>query len=58
VLAQARQLRRRAVRERGTTVVAEARAGLREVLADLLPEYRRIQDIEGMLSPERLALLP
>ena len=58
VLAQARQLRRRALRERGTTVVAEARAGMRELLADLLPEYRRIQDIEGMLAAEHQALLP
>jgi hypothetical protein len=58
VLAQARQLRRRALRERGTTVVAEARAGMRELLADLLPEYRRIQDIGRMLDAEHLALLP
>lgn len=58
VLAQARQLRRLALRERGTTVVAEARAGMKELLADLLPEYRRIPDIEGMLAPEHLALLP
>ena len=58
VLAQARQLRRRALRERGTTVVAEERAGMKELLADLLPEYRRIRGIEGMLAPEHLALLP
>lgn len=58
VLAEARQLRRRALRERGTTVVAETRAGMKELLGDLLPDYRRIQDIEGMLAPERLALLP
>lgn len=58
VLAQARQLRRRAVRERGTTVVAETRAGMKQLLADLLPEYRRIEGIEGMLGAEHLALLP
>jgi hypothetical protein len=58
VLAQARQLRRSALRERGTTVVAEARAGMTRLLADLLPEYRRIEGIEGMLAPEHLLLLP
>lgn len=58
VLAEARQLRRRALREAGTTVVAETRAGMKELLGDLLPEYRRIQDIEGMLAAGHLALLP
>ncbi len=57
LLARARQLRRRALHERGTTVVAETRAGMKELLADLLPEYRRIREIEGMLAPEHLALL-
>lgn len=57
VLAQARQLRRRALRDRGTTVVAEARAGVTQLLADLLPEYRRIPGVEGMLASEHLALL-
>ena len=57
VLAEARQLRRRALREVGTTVVAETRAGMKELLGDLLPEYRRVPDIEGMLVPEHLALL-
>ena len=58
VLAQARQLRRRALKDRGTTVVAETRAAMKELLADVLPGYRRIREIEGMLTPERLALLP
>ncbi len=58
VLAEARQLRRRALREAGMTVVAETRAGMKELLGDLLPEYRRIEDIEAMLAPEHLALLP
>ena len=58
VVARARQLRRRALQERGTTVVAETRAGMKELLAGLLPEYRRIREIEGILAPERLALLP
>ena len=58
VMAQARQLWRRALRDRGTTVVAETRAGTKDLLADLLPEYRRIRGIEGMLAPEHLALLP
>lgn len=57
VLAEARQLRRRALREVGTTVVAETRAGMRDLLGDLLPEYRRIQGIEEILAPEHLGLL-
>ncbi len=58
VLAQARQLRRRALQARGTTVLAETRAGVTQLLADLLPEYRRIPDVESMLAPEHAALLP
>jgi hypothetical protein len=57
LLAQARQLRRRALQERGTTVLAETRAGVTQLLADLLPEYRRIPDVGAMLAPEHAALL-
>jgi hypothetical protein len=56
-LAEARQLRRRANEARGTTVVAETRAGVKAVLGDLLAEYRRIPGVEGMLAAEHMALL-
>lgn len=58
VLAEARQLHRRALREAGTTVVAARRAGMKELLGDLLPEYRGVEGVEAMLAPEHLALLP